>query len=91
MQRGEPFPRGVIFPSNSCYEPYIISKELHSFGVHRHTHTHTHLDALAHSHKGMHTQLSTNFLSVFLSLSHTHTHTHSVLAALLSPCQYPAI
>lgn len=75
MQRGEPFPRGVIFPSNSCYEPYIISKELHSFGVHRHTHTH--LDALAHSHKGIHTQLSTNFLSVFLSLSHTHTHTLS--------------
>lgn len=39
---GELFPRGVIFPSNSCYEPYIISKELHSFGVQTNAHTHTH-------------------------------------------------
>lgn len=85
MQRGEPFPRGVIFPSNSCYEPYIISKELRSFGVHRHTHTYTprHSGTLTQRHA--HSVEHKFSLSVSLSSTYTQTHTQ---AHKLSPSRF---
>lgn len=63
---GELFPRGVIFPSNSCYEPYIISKELHSFGVQTNAHTHIGRLTQRHAHSVEH-----NF---FLCVSLFSTH-----------------
>lgn len=84
MQRGEPFPRGVIFPSNSCYEPYIISKELHSFGVHRHTHTHTPRRTGTLTQRHAHSVEHKFSLCVSLSFTHTHTLSSSRFALPVS-------
>lgn len=81
---GKSFPRGVIFPSNSCYEPYIISKELRSFGVHStdaHSHTHTHTPRCTDTltQRRAHSVERKFSLCLFHTRTrrHTFTHTHS--------------